>query len=435
MPTIHIKNVDILTLDDQGSILKNSNLVVRDSTIAAVGEIPPGLAADEIVDASGKAAMPGLVNSHCHSPMTILRGWAEDMLFPTWLQKVWSAENHLTAEDIYWAASLAAAEMIRSGTVAFADLYFFMDQVTEVVDQSGLKALLGWGVFDAGLGTSAGAMLEQTIEWIKEVKARGNPRIKTILGPHSPYTCSPQFLERFVQYAHDLDLGIHLHVAESQAQVDESLQKYGCRPVQHVDQLGVFDVPGGCISAHTIYIDERDTEILAEKGVFVPHCPNTYMKLAMPFPSLKARLDARVKVCLGTDGPASNASMDMFASIRQTALIHKYLQRDPQMMPGDQALRLATRAGAEALGLENSGIIREGAAADIILVNLDAPHMRPVHDLVANLVHCTKGGDVMDVMADGRWLMKEGVLLTLDEERVIFEAQKRALALVEKVKN
>jgi 5-methylthioadenosine/S-adenosylhomocysteine deaminase len=278
-------------------------------------------------------------------------------------------------------------------------------------------------------------MLEQTIEWIKEVKARGNPRIKTILGPHSPYTCSPQFLERFVQYAHDLDLGIHLHVAESQALVDESLQKYGCRPVQHVDQLGVFDVPGGCISAHTIYIDERDTEILAEKGVFVPHCPNTYMKLAMPFPSLKARLDARVKVCLGTDGPASNASMDMFASIRQTALIHKYLQRDPQMMPGDQALRLATRAGAEALGLENSGIIREGAAADIILVNLDAPHMRPVHDLVANLVHCTKGGDVMDVMADGRWLMKEGVLLTLDEERVIFEAQKRALALVEKVKN
>ncbi len=430
MPVIHIKHVDIVTLDKEGRILRDADLLVSDGCIAAVGTLPEGIHPDELVDGSGKVALPGLVNSHCHSPMTFLRGWAEDMFFPEWLQKVWTAENLLTQEDVYWSAALAAAEMIRSGTTAFADLYFFMDRVTELVDESGLKALLGWGVFDAGQGTQAGALLAHTLDWIAEVKQLNNARIRTTLAPHSPYTCSPDFLEKVVQAAHRLGQGIHLHVAESQQQVDESLEKYGLRPVQHVDRLGIFDVPGGCISGHTLYIDERDTEILAAKKVFVPHCPNTYMKLAMPFPSLKARLDAGVKVCLGTDGPASNASLDMFASLRQTALMHKYLQGDPTMLPGDQVLRLATQAGAEALGFNDSGVLQEGAPADLILVDMDAPHMRPRHDLIANLVDCTRGGDVTDVMVDGRWLMRGRNLLTLDEERILYEAEHRALHLV-----
>jgi 5-methylthioadenosine/S-adenosylhomocysteine deaminase len=431
--SIHITNVDIVTLDDEGSVLRDTELLVEDGCILKIGSLPEGMKPDETLDASGKVLLPGLVNSHCHTPMTILRGWAEDMLFPAWLQKVWLAENHLTSDDVYWSAALAAAEMIRSGTTAFADLYFYMDRVADVAAESGLRALLGWGVFDAGQGTSAGAMLDQTIDWIKEVRSHANPCLQTVLAPHSPYTCSPAFLEKTVQAAHDLGQGIHLHVAESQEQVDESLEQYGKRPVQHVDQLGVFDVPGGCISAHTLYVDERDMEILVEKGVFVPHCPNTYMKLAMPFPSLKPRLDAGVKVSLGTDGPASNANLDMFESIRQTTLVHKYQQRDPTMLPGDQVLRLATRAGADALGLKDCGVIREGAAADFILVNMDAPHMRPRHDLIAMLVHCAQGSDVMDVMVAGRWLMRDRTLLTLDEEMILSEAEKHAFDLVSKV--
>ena len=433
MALIQIRHVDIVTLDDEGRILRNADLLVSNGRIAAVGTLPEGIHLDEVVDGSGKVALPGLVNSHCHSPMTFLRGWAEDLLFPEWLQKVWTAENLLTPEDVYWSAALAAAEMIRSGTTAFADLYFFMDRVADLVDACGLKALLGWGVFDAGQGTQAGALLERTVDWIKEVKQRGNARMRTTLAPHSPYTCSPDFLEKVVQAAHELGQGIHLHVAESQQQVDESLEKYGLRPVQHVDRLGVFDVPGGCIVGHALYIDELDTQILAEKNVFVPHCPNTYMKLAMPFPSLKARLDAGVSVCLGTDGPASNANLDMFSSLRQTALMHKYLQGDPTMLPGDQVLRLATRAGAQALGFNDSGVLQEGAAADIILVDVNVPHMRPRHDLVANLVHCTQSGDVTDVMVDGRWVMRERNLLTLDEERILYEAERRALDLVRRI--
>jgi 5-methylthioadenosine/S-adenosylhomocysteine deaminase len=406
---------------------------VQDEEIRSIGDLPDGLVVDEVVDGSGHVAMPGLVNSHCHSPMTFVRGWAEDMLFPQWLQKVWLAENGLTAEDIYWSAALAAAEMIRSGTVAYNDSYFFMDHVADVVRESGLKARLAWGVFGTGEGTEAGASLEETVRWIKEVQERGESRIKTFLGPHSPYTCSPELLQKVVEKAHELGQGIHIHLAETKEQVQESLEKYGLTPVQHANRLGIFDVPGGCVAAHTLWIDERDTEILAEKGVYTPHCPNTYMKLAMRFPSLKERLEAGVQVCLGTDGPGSNADMDMFASIRQTALAHKCLQEDPRMIPGDTALRMATQVGAKALGLKGSGVLRPGARADLILVDLDVPHMRPIHDLVANMVHSARASDVTDVMVDGRWLMRENVLTTLDEGRILYEAEQRAHALVQKV--
>ncbi|MCJ7623369.1 MAG: amidohydrolase [Anaerolineaceae bacterium] len=430
MTTTRIHNVDIVTLDDKGTIHRDSDLVIQDGKISHIGDLPEALNVDVIIDGSGKVAMPGLFNSHCHAPMTLVRGWAEDMHFPQWLQKVWVVENRLTPDDVYWGAALAAAEMIRSGTVAFNDLYFFMDRVAEVVLESGMKAALAWGVFGAGEGTDAAPDLDRTVDWIKEARAKGNDRIRTYLGPHSPYTCSESFLRRVVELAHDLDQGIHLHLAETKQQVEESIMQHGLTPVEHVDRIGLFDVPGGCVAAHTLWVNDMDIEILSEKGVFVPHCPNTYLKLAMPFQSLKPRLDAGVKVCLGTDGPGSNSNLDIFASIRQTALVHKYLQEDPEMLPGDQALRLGTKAGAEAVGFPESGQIEIGAPADIILLNLDAPHMRPVHNLVANLVHSARGSDVTDVMVDGQWLMRDRDLLTLDEERILYEAESRALALV-----
>ncbi len=431
MSTIHIRNVEIVTLDDEGTIHHDADLVIRDGRIEHVGVAPPDLQADEVVDGHGRVAMPGLVNSHCHSPMTFERGWAEDLPFDRWLnEKIWVAESALTPDDVYWGAALAACEMIRSGTVAFNDHYFYMDRVAEVVRESGMKAALTWCVFGIGQEAEVGPGLEGTVEWIKETHNSAEGRIRTFLGPHSPYICPPEFLERVVGIAHDLGLGIHLHLAESEEQVQQSLERYGLRPVQHVDSLGVFDVPGGCVAAHCLAIDEKDTAILAEKGVHVPHCPITYMKLAMPFPPLKDRLEAGVNVCLGTDGPGSNADMDLFATIRQTALIHKYQLRDPAAIPGDLALRMATRNSARALGFEEMGVLAVGRPADLILVNLDAPHMRPVHSLIANLVHCAKGGDVTDVMVNGRWLMRNRELKTLDEERILREAERHALAMV-----
>ncbi len=427
-----INNVDIITLDDDATIHRNSTLTIDDGIIVQIGHSSSDFKVDEAVDGDGKVAMPGLVNAHCHSPMNMVRGWAEDLPFVDWLESIWVPESGLTPDDVYWGASLAAAEMIRSGTVAYNDKYFYMNRVADVVQKSGLRAALTWTVFGMGPDTEVGPGLNGTASWMKELDEASGSRIKTYVGPHSPYLCPEDFLRKTVELAQELGKGIHLHVAETQEQVDQSIKIHKLRPVQYLDSLGVFDLPDATIAAHTLHVDEQDIEILVHKNVIVPHCPITYMKLAMPFPSIKRCLDAGVQVCLGTDGPGSNGDMDMFATIRQTALIHKYQALDPEMISGDTALRMATQVGAKAVGLRNNGVLTVGAPADLILINLDAPHLRPVHNLVANIVHCANGGDVCDVMVDGKWLMRNRELLTLDEDRILHEAEKRAHDMVDR---
>jgi 5-methylthioadenosine/S-adenosylhomocysteine deaminase len=426
-----IRHLKIVTLDESGTIHDDADLIIEGGRIAYLGPHLPGIEADDVIDGSGRVAMPGLVNSHCHSPMTFERGWAEDLPFDRWLnEKIWVGESALTSDDVYWGAALAACEMIRSGTVAYNDKYFYMDRVAEVVRMSGMKAALTWTVFGLGDQAEIGRNLEGTVDWIAEMRQAGDGKIRTYLGPHSPYICPPEFLERIVRYAHELGQGIHLHLSESDDQVRQSLERYGETPVELVNSLGVFDVPGGCVAAHCLAINQADTALIVEKGVHVPHCPITYMKLAMPFPPLSERLQAGMRVCLGTDGPASNSDMDMFATLRQAALVHKYLALDPAALPGDTVLRLATQNGARALGFADMGSLKVGLSADLILVDIDVPHMRPIHSLVANLVHSAKGSDVTDLMVAGRWLMRKRQLQTLDEERILFEAERHAQAMV-----
>lgn len=431
MTTIRINNATVVTLDAEGRVLQGADVGIEDGVICCVGEVPEDWSADDVVDASGRALLPGFVNAHCHSPMTFERGWAEDLPFNRWLnEKIWVAESALTPDDVYWGAALAACEMIRSGTVAFNDHYFYMDRVAEVVAQSGMKAALTWCVFGIGEDAEVGPGLDGTVEWLKEAHSSVNGRLRTFIGPHSPYICPPDFLQRIVQLAHETGQGIHIHLAEDKEQVAQSMERHGMTPVQQVEALGVLDVPGGTVAAHCLAIDRTDTAILAEKGVHVVHCPITYMKLAMPFPVLKGRIRAGVKVALGTDGPGSNSDMDMFAVIRQVALMEKYQSLNPELLPGDTPLRMASANGAVALGFEDMGEIAPGKRADLILVNLDVPHMRPQHSLIANLVHSAKGSDVTDVMVEGRWLMRDRALLTLDEDRILYEADKRAREMV-----
>ena len=423
---IALNNIDVITLDDKGTIHRNVTLLVENGIITEIGSTADDQLMNTSIDCTDKVAMPGLVNSHCHSPMNMVRGWAEDLPFVEWLEAIWVAESGITPDDVYWAAALAAAEMIRSGTVAYNDKYFYMDRVADVVQESGLRAALTWTVFGMGEDTEVGSGLDETIDWIKELDETSQGRIKTYIGPHSPYLCPENFLRKTVDIAHELGKGIHLHVAETQEQVDQSIARYNLRPVQHLDSLGIFDLPDNTIAAHTLHVDDKDVEILVNKNVIVPHCPITYMKLAMPFPSIKKCVDAGVQISLGTDGPGSNADMDMFAVIRQTALIHKYQAIDPAMISGDTALRMATQTGAKAVGMPGYGMLQVGAAADLILIDMNAPHLRPVHSIVANLVHCVKGSDVCDVMVDGNWLMRNRELMTLDEEQILYEAEKRA---------
>jgi len=313
--------------------------------------------------------------------------------------------------------------------VAFADHYFWMERVAEVVEQSGLKALLAWCVFGLDAGQEiGGTTLGRTADFVQRWQGAAGGRLHTILGPHSPYICPPEFLAQVADVAARLGVGVHLHVAESPEQVNSSLAKNGQTPVAYLAALGLFDLPA--IAAHCLYLSPEDVAILASKGVHVAHCPKTYLKLSMGMTPVLDLLAHGVQVALGTDGPASNNSLNMIESARLTALLQKLLNHDPEALPSQQVLRLATQNGARAMGFPESGVLAPGRPADLVLYDFRRPHLRPRHDLAANVVYAATPGDVSHVIVDGRLLLRDGELLTLDEERILYEAERRAWRMV-----
>lgn len=428
MADILIRHADIITLDAQGRVLRNADVAVSDGTILAVGTVPPEFRPTETVDASGHILMPGFFNAHTHSAMTLLRGYAEDLPLDRWFnERIWRAESALTAEDVYWGAALAAAEMIRAGVVGFADHYFYMDRVAQVVLESGLRANLAWCAFGREEG-EIGADLAGIACFVEEWQDAGDGRIKTFLGPHSPYICSPEFLARTAAVAARSGVGIHIHVAESAEQVACSKAEHGMTPIELLAKNGVFDVP--VLAAHGIYLEAIDYEILAANRATVVQCPTCHMKLGMGVTPVPALQTAGIRVALGTDGTASNNALDMLQEARHAALMQKLTAQDPTLLAGDLPLRLATQNGAWAMGFSLSGEITPGHAADLILLDCGTPRLRPRHDLVANVLYSAVSADISDVMVAGRWLMRDRVLLTLDEERILAEAERRALRMV-----
>ncbi|MGC9399373.1 MAG: amidohydrolase family protein [Anaerolineae bacterium] len=429
-----IQHATLLTLDTEGRVLSDASLALDGTRIAGVGEIPASFEPDETVDGREMLALPAFFNAHSHAAMTLERGWAEDLPFDRWLnEKIWVAESALEEEDVYWGAALAAAEMIRSGTVGFADHYFWMDQVARVVEESGMKALLAWCYFGTGPASEpGGTTFEDTLAFVEHWQGAADGRIHTTLGPHSPYMDAPEVLTRFVAEGRRLGVGAHFHLSESTAQVQNSLQTYGKTPVQHVADLGLLDLPQPTLVAHCNAATEKDLALLAEKGAWVAHAPKTYQKLAMQMPPLLEMLDHGVHVALGSDGPASNSDFNMLEIMRLTGLYQKSLQGDPTTLPRTRLLHLATRAPATALGFPQSGVLAPGHPADVVLLDTRAPHWIPRHDPAAGVVYAAHPGDVAYVWCDGRLLYRRGEFLTLDIERIRREAEKRAFRMVGK---
>ncbi|MFW6136288.1 MAG: amidohydrolase [Chloroflexota bacterium] len=425
-----IRDVTAITLDQEDRILQRANIAIDGPAILAVGDVPEGFHPDMVIDGQGLVAVPGLFNAHCHAAMTLERGWAEDLPFDRWLnEKIWVAESALEEEDVYWGAALACCEMVRAGVVAFADHYFWMDQVARAVEESGMKAHLAWAQFGTGRAQEVGGItLDDTVRFVREWHGAAGGCIRCAMGPHSPYMCPPQFLRRVVEAAKDLDVGVHIHLAESQEQVDNSLEAHGHTPVAHLEALGVFDVP--TIAAHCIVVGNEDVAILAERGVHVAHTPKTYLKLAMGVPPLPRFLARGVNVALGTDGPASNNDLNMLEVVRITGLYHKNALGKPEALPRTELLRLATQAGAQAMGFDRSGILAPGHPADLVLLETSAPHWFPRHDLAAGVVYAAHPSDVSHVLVDGEMILGDGELLTLDEERIRYEAERRAFRVV-----
>jgi 5-methylthioadenosine/S-adenosylhomocysteine deaminase len=425
-----IRDVTAITLDERDRILQEADIAIDGDRILAVGEVPERFEPDEVIDGRERVALPAFFNVHCHAAMTLERGWAEDLPFDRWLnEKVWVAESALEEEDVYWGAALACCEMIHAGVVGFGDHYFWMDQVARAVEESGMKANLAWCQFGTGVEHEVGRIsLEDTVRFVRDWHGAAEGRIRCVLGPHSPYMCPPEFLRRVVERAQELEVGIHLHAAESGAQVENSIERHGRTPVAHLDALGVFDVP--TLAAHCIAASEEDMAILAEKGVHVAHTPKTYLKLAMGMAPLPRLLEHGVRVALGTDGPASNSDLNMLEVLRITGLYQKNALGRPEALPRTRLLGLATEASAQALGFAGSGVLAAGRPADLILLDTCAPHWFPRHDLAAGIVYAAHPSDVSHVMVDGELLMRDGVLVTLDEEQIRYEAERRAFRMV-----
>ena len=427
--SILVKNVTALTLDEVGTLLPATNIAIEGRTIRAIGEAPADFKPDETIDGYNHLAVPGFFNAHCHAAMTFERGWAEDLPLDRWFnERIWVAELALTPDDVYWGAALAACEMIRSGCVGFNDHYFYMDRVAEVVERSGMKAALTWCQFGIGADKEVGADLAGSLAFIDRWQGGAGGRLRTVLGPHSPYVCPPEFLREMSTLAREHQVPLHIHLAELAEQTENSLRTYGLTPTAHLEACGLFDVP--CVAAHALYLTPEDVAILAQHAVTVAHCPITYMKLAMGVGDLRPLLAAGVNVALGTDGAGSNSDMDMKAVVRFAPLLQKYQTRDAETLAGDLPLRMATANGARAMGFAESGVLAPGRPADLALFDLDQPHLYPRHNLVANLVHSARGSDVTHVIVDGRLIYRNRQLLTLDEERIMAEADRHAKRMV-----
>jgi len=415
-----------LTMDDAQPII-SGHLVVEGGRIVYLAEEHPGALAEgaERIAGGGLLFMPGLVNTHGHAAMTLLRGYADDMVLQDWLQnRIWPMEARFTAADVRAGAALAAVEMLKSGTTAFVDMYDHMDEVAQVVEAAGLRGCLARGVIGLCSEAEQEAKLKEAVRFARDWNGKADGRIRVMLAPHAPYTCPPALIERFVQAAHDLDLPIHTHMSETAAEVEQNVRDYGARPVEHLDRLGVFSRPA--LLAHAVYLNDDEIALLAERGAAVSHNPASNLKLASGVARVPDMLRAGVTVSLGTDGAASNNNLDVFDEIRLAALIHKGVTGDPTAVPAWEALKLGTVYGAKAIRQSDEfGCLRPGMRADIIAIDIDQPHYYPRTDLISHLVYAVSGRDVKHVWVDGLQVVRNRVCTRLDEERIAAEAAAR----------
>jgi 5-methylthioadenosine/S-adenosylhomocysteine deaminase len=422
-----INNGTLITMDDQLPQFKGW-MAIEGNQIAGLGEgeapeQETRLAA-EIMDGSGLLFMPGLVNTHGHAAMSLLRGMSDDLSLQDWLQNhMWPTEAKLTGDDVYWGSSLAAAEMIKSGTTTFVDMYDHMHRVAEVVELSGMRASLTRGVIGLCPEDVQKAKLADAIQFAKDWHGAADGRINVMMSPHAPYTCPPDYIVKFVEAAQELSLPIHTHMSETLAEVEQNVRDYGCRPVEHLDRLGVFSRP--TLVAHAVHLTDEEIALLAERHVAVSHNPVSNLKLASGVARVPELLKAGVNVSLGTDSAASNNNLDLFQEISMAALLHKGVSGDPTVIPAAEALRMGTVYGARSIGLSGiTGQLKVGMKADFIALSVNKPHFVPSTDYISHLAYNAKGSDVTHVWVDGRQLLRNGQLLTLDEERILAEAER-----------
>jgi 5-methylthioadenosine/S-adenosylhomocysteine deaminase len=424
-----IHNAKVLTLNDSDDIFDPGVVAIRNDEIVWVGpedSWPKQFEPGERLNMAGGLIMPGLINAHTHAAMTCFRGLADDLPLSVWLNEhIFPAERKINGELVYKGTMLACAEMILGGITTFCDMYLFEDQVARAAHETSMRALVGEVLYDfpsANYGPP-----EQGLTFTRDLIQtwQRDPLISVAVEPHAVYTCSPELLYACRDIAEDFQVPMIIHLSESQDEVNQVKERYGLSPVHHLEQLELLSPQ--LIADHCVVLTEREMDILAERGVRVVHNNESNMKLANGVAPVAKLLERGVPVGLGTDGCASNNNLDMFAEMDSVAKLHKVYRMDPTIMDAKTVVRLATRGGAQVLGMEEQvGSLEPGKKADLIGLDLDRPHLTPMYDIHSHLVYAASAADVILVIINGRVVMQSGDLLTLDVEKVMAEVREIA---------
>lgn len=416
--SILIKNAFILDMVSDEPNIQKKDLFIKDSIIENISnEI--NCSADEIIDATGMVLMPGFVNTHTHLPMSIFKGYKDDRALMDWLQNaIFPVEDNLQEEDFYWNSCLSCIEMIKSGTTTCNDMYFGTEKIIEAIEKIGLRAIVSWCVTDDSIRDK----FDKTREYAKKYN-NDNSNINVWVSPHAPYTCKPETIERCVNLAKELNTGIHVHLAETQDEINIIKEKYKKTPTEYLSDLNVFDVPA--VLAHGIYLTDSDIELIKNKKTGIAHNPISNCKLSSGICNVTKLRKNGIKIGIGTDGSGSTTTLDMFEEMKLTAYLQKVNTLNPIAIKAYDILKMATIEGSKILGLDKKiGTIECNKKADIILIDINKPHLYPRNDIVTNLVYSANGADVDTVIIDGKIKMKNRNLIDIDEEEIFSKIEK-----------
>lgn len=421
-----IKAKYILPMNEALDIIQDGFVAVSDGKIIAIGSVETinNFEAKEKIDADNSILLPGLINTHTHAVMVMFRGLADDLPLDDWLQKhIWPAEAKYVKPDfVRRSVTLACLEMIKSGTTCFNDMYFFEEVAAKVIEKIGLRAMLGEAILDFPTPScqNPAETIKKTIDLAQKFK--NNELIKIAIAPHSIYALSKENLIKVKEASLKYNLPVHIHVSETKKEVVDCQKQNNLSPVAYLESLGMLS--RHVTAAHSVWLDEADLKIYRENRVKVAHCPSSNMKLASGIAPVAKMIDQGIAVGLGTDGAASNNTLDIFGEMRLAALLHKVSNLNPTLVSAREVVKMTTIDGAKALGLENEiGSLEIGKRADMITINLDQPHLTPMYDPYSHLVYAVRGSDVNDVIISGKILMRNREVKTIEEAEVLEEAK------------
>ncbi|PFQ37729.1 5-methylthioadenosine deaminase [Bacillus cereus] len=428
MKTTYV-NATIVTMNEQNEVIENGYIIVENDQIIDVnsGEFANDFEVDEVIDMKGKWVLPGLVNTHTHVVMSLLRGIGDDMLLQPWLEtRIWPLESQFTPELAVASTELGLLEMVKSGTTSFSDMFnpigVDQDAIMETVLNSGMRAAVSRTLFSFGTKDDEKKAIEEAEKYVKRYYKESG-MLTTMVAPHSPYTCSTELLEECARIAVENQTMVHIHLSETEREVRDIEAQYGKRPVEYAASCGLFKRP--TVIAHGVVLNDDERTFLAEHDVRVAHNPNSNLKLGSGIANVKAMLEAGIKVGIATDSVASNNNLDMFEEMRIATLLQKGIHQDATALPVETALSLATKGAAEVIGMKQTGSLEVGKCADFITIDPSKkPHLQPADEVLSHLVYTASGKDISDVIINGKRVVWNGECKTLDEERIIFEASR-----------